>query len=141
MRYANRFLCVIRRAAVLLLILTIGGARHTAGQTTKGARSKEQSSFSLEQPLKEPVQVRNGALQILKKDFSVTASGCDDDQVSAAWFEASELHLEGPLEVQLLVTRLDPESQRGINRYRNARVGAVAGGHPVFVIYRFDDQR
>lgn len=68
----------------------------------------EQTRFGLEESMVRPVPVPPTVLAILKDDAEVRSSGCRDqaesaDEVSASWFEASQIHLDGSDELDLLV--------------------------------------
>lgn len=79
----------------------------------------EQSKFSAEAyTFKRPVRVPSDALQLLRNDGHVLSSlkteNLKGDQLPIEWFTASEIHLDGPHEVDLLVM--------GVDRLRGANV-------------------
>jgi hypothetical protein len=68
----------------------------------------EQIRFGLEESALHPVPLPQAVLKILMNDGQVRTSRCvsEDEQaqaISASWFEASQIHLDGPDEVDLLV--------------------------------------
>lgn len=79
-------------------------------QHTKPKEPKEQSEFGIELevvPIQRPVTLPQEALDALSKDERV-ASCLENDELSAEelpanWFAASEIHLDGPNETDLVV--------------------------------------
>lgn len=72
---------------------------------------QEQARFGLEEPVSQPAPIPDAVLAILKTDSVVLTSGCGDGQpasiISASWFEAAQVHLDGPEEIALLVKAKD----------------------------------
>jgi len=93
----------------LLLAVTMYGA---TGHTQQGEKplQREQSSFSMEQeivPIEKPVTLPGGALQALEKDTDVSScmenANVSSGQLPSSWFVGSQIHLEGPGEMDLIV--------------------------------------
>jgi hypothetical protein len=104
----------MRKNCLAALILTPGFLTTISeSQQTKLPPPHEQVRFGLEEPVIRTVPVPNAVLGILKTDSVVSTSGCVDqgqsspDKISASWFEASEIHLSRPSEVDLLVKAKD----------------------------------
>lgn len=77
-------------------------------QQAKKHPSKEQIRFGLEESVSHPVPIPDVVLAALKTDSEVRASRCVDEvqpspAISASWFEGSQIHLDGPGEIDLLV--------------------------------------
>jgi hypothetical protein len=86
-------------------ILMTGAAKPQQGNKSIPS---EQTRFGLEESVVHPVPVPSKVVAILKDDAEVRSRGCRDqaesaNQVSASWFEASQIHLDGSGEVHLLV--------------------------------------
>lgn len=71
---------------------------------------KEQSSFSVEQdivPIEKPSHLPQEALQVLAEEAGVASclenEGLSSDKLPSSWFIVSEIHLDGPNEVDLAV--------------------------------------
>ncbi|HKM66986.1 MAG TPA: hypothetical protein VJX70_07465 [Candidatus Acidoferrum sp.] len=84
----------------------------TEPQQTKKSTAYEQTRFDLEVVVRHPVPLPQAVLKILRHDGEVRSSRCvsEDDQaqaISASWFEASQIHLDGPDEVDLLAKGKD----------------------------------
>lgn len=103
------------RATVRVLTLALTGALVTITtdpQQTKKSAAPEQTRFGLEELVRHPVPLPEAVLKILRDDGEVRSSRCvsEDDQaqaISASWFEASQIHLDGPYEADLLVKAKD----------------------------------
>jgi hypothetical protein len=75
-------------------------------QTTFGSDAASAEEFT-----RKPVEVPAGALQVLRDTltmdrgtlYCIKKGGLEPDQVSASWFVGSEIHLDGPEEVDLIV--------------------------------------
>jgi len=89
--------------------------------TPKGKhRQSEQSDFSVEQelvPVEKPSHLSQEALQVLAKEAGVASclknEGLSSDQLPSSWFVASQIHLDGPNEVDFVVLpNLASEPQR-----------------------------
>ena len=94
----------------LLLTTTLLAAIQVTGTAwgTHKSGPPEQSTFSMEDAsLQRPVSVPEGALAILRKDKHVLqyleAEGKSAAELTAESFLASEIHLDGPEEVDLVV--------------------------------------
>ncbi len=90
-----------------------------AAQRAKGPRPKDQSLFSAEdETVQRPVAIPEDALQILRNDDQVLqylkAEGKSPDELTTESFLASEIHLDGPDEKDLIVV--------GADRLRGANV-------------------
>jgi len=81
-------------------------------QTSKGTapNQAEQSKFGIEleaEPVQRPVELPRAALDALSEDKRVasclTRNGLSAKELPANWFIASEIHLDGPNEVDLVV--------------------------------------
>jgi hypothetical protein len=99
------------RSAVLLIIAALL-ARGAESQQAKKRPSQEQTRFGLEQPVSKPVPIPDAILSILDTDSEVLTSRCVEEgrptrKISASWFEASQIHLDGPEEIDLLVKAKD----------------------------------
>lgn len=95
---------------ILAALLVTGADRQTVnrdGQT-------EQTSFGADPPpgqqfIRKPLQLPAAALQVLRDTLDrgtlncLKHNGITPDEVPAAWFVASEIHLDGPEEVDLIV--------------------------------------
>jgi hypothetical protein len=85
--------------ALLSLAATVGWANETREQTVFDADPSV--------PIVRPIALPNGAAQILAKDDNVVACMKDNPIPQAAslasWFTASEIHLNGPNEADLVV--------------------------------------
>jgi len=105
-----------------------------AGQTAKRARSEEQSRFNSEQgfagePIQHPVSLPVGALRVLADDDGVSSclenENMTRDQLPASWFVASEIHLDGPDELDLVVLpNLDTGIAQNLRRPAGCFLGA-----------------
>ena len=79
----------------------------------KGSAGDEQSHFSEEllvAPIQKPSKLPEGLLQQLRTDsIAVKASkpcpkqNGSSDEIDASWFQTSEIHLDGPDEIDLIV--------------------------------------
>lgn len=81
-----------------------------ATQHVKSNEQKEQSNFGIELdlvPIQRPAELSRAALRVLSKDERVASCLKHDDlsaeELPADWFVASEIHLGGPNEVDLVV--------------------------------------
>jgi len=68
--------------------------------------------FGLEESVIQPVPIPDAILAMLRSDSEVRTSRCVDEgqtspDISASWFEASQIHLDGPEEIDLLVKAKD----------------------------------
>jgi hypothetical protein len=79
---------------------------------------QEQSGFNYEleiDPIQRPVELSEAALQTLSKDERIhsclDSEGMLADELPANWFVASEIHPEGPNEIDLIVCYPAGESQ------------------------------
>jgi hypothetical protein len=98
-------------SAVLLTIAVVLG-RGVESQQSKKRASQEQTRFGLEESVNQPVRIPEPVQFIQSTDPDVRTSRCvDEDQslpkISVSWFEASQIHLTGPKEMDLLVKAKD----------------------------------
>jgi hypothetical protein len=98
--------------SVVLLIVAALLARGAESQQTKKRPSQEQMRFGLEESVIQPVPIPDAVLAMLRSDSEVGTSRCVDEgqtspDISASWFEASQIHLDGPEEIDLLVKAKD----------------------------------
>jgi hypothetical protein len=89
----------------LLLLVTCTGGQNTRKSNSIAA---EQSHFSAEsETVDRPANVTEGVLQVLRTDADVRnvlkAENLRPDQLPSSWFSASEIHLNGPSEIDLIV--------------------------------------
>ena len=99
------------RSAMLLIVAALL-ARGAESQQAKKRPSPEQMRFGLEESVDLPVPIPDAVLAVLSSDSAVRTSGCVDQgqsalEISASWFEASRIHLDGPEEIDLLVKAKD----------------------------------
>jgi hypothetical protein len=99
------------RAAALLIIAALL-AHGAESQQTKKRPSQEQTRFGLEESVNQPIPIPDEVLSILSTDSEVRTSRCVDEgqptpKISVSWFEASQIHLDGPEEIDLLVKAKD----------------------------------
>ena len=99
--------------AVLGAVLSV--PQVLTAQHTKPAEQKEQSEFGIELeavPIQRPVTLPRAALDALSNDKGVASclenAGLSGDELPANWFVASEIHLNGPNEADLVVLPGDP---------------------------------
>ena len=98
-------------AACVLLVVELLATTAKSHQAKENS-PQEQTRFGLEESVARPVSIPEAVLSILGDDSEVRTSGCAvNDQtankISASWFEASQIHLDGPKEVDLLVKAKD----------------------------------
>jgi hypothetical protein len=94
---------------LLLLLLLFPAGSHAQTSIALGATRQEQSVFNADpsEQVTHPIRVPNAVLQLLAKDTAVAA--CMKDNPIApggsltSWFTASEIHLNGPDEADLVV--------------------------------------
>jgi hypothetical protein len=124
---------LVKCAGVLVLVIflfQIGEER----QSVKNPQVQEQSDFSVEQqyvqtPIRQPVDVPESVLQILRNDkryvlACAKAQNLSADQVPGMWFIGSQIHLDGPAEVDLVVQpRLQPDLRPSNRCILGANVG------------------
>jgi hypothetical protein len=89
-------------------------ASYVVAQTSKKVDQSEQTIFgsdagSPEEFTRKPVEVPGAALQVIRDSFVRGTLNClkhfgtTPDVVPASWFVASEIHLDGPDEIDLIV--------------------------------------
>ena len=95
-------------------VVVVFGLLVTAAKSNQARKnvSQEQTNFGLEEDITRPVSIPKAVLSILMDDSEVRTSRCvvndqTADKISASWFEASQIHLDGPKEVDLLVKAKD----------------------------------
>ncbi len=109
----------MNRNRAMLVIMTVGlFAVACAAQSVKRAGVKEQSRFSAEDDtVNRPVDVPEGVLQILRRDERVRlyleAEEKSPEELTTASFLASQIHLDGVDEVDLIV--IGEDRLRGAN--------------------------
>ena len=98
-----------RHSAILLPLAVLSVTQVLIGQHTGAQPQKEQSAFGIDDavPVVRPVTLSRAALNALSRDERV-ASCLEDETLSvkalpANWFVASEIHLDGPNETDLVV--------------------------------------
>jgi hypothetical protein len=97
--------------SALLMISAVFCAPHLfIAQHTNANEQKEQSEFGIElevNPILRPVELPRAALDALSKDkrvvFCLEKIGLSPEELPANWFIASEIHLNGPNERDLVV--------------------------------------
>ena len=103
---------LIRKSALVLVGIVLTGTRMLPCQhsVANAPRGQEQSNFTVELeigPIQRPVQLSGTALSTLSKDKRVAScledAGLRPEQLTADWFIASEIHLGGPRERDLIV--------------------------------------
>jgi hypothetical protein len=99
---------MFRLQSTALLVIGALLPHEAESEQAKKHPSKEQIKFGLEESVNQPVPIPDAVLAALKTDSEVRTSRCvDGDQpsltVSALWFEASQIHLDGAGEIDLLV--------------------------------------
>jgi hypothetical protein len=100
---------------MIVCLLEISGN----GQNAKNTESKEQCLFGADDTtVEQPVALPTGALQVLRKDeqvlLSLKAEGKSADELTPMSFLASEIHLDGTGETDLIVI--------GVGKLRGASV-------------------
>jgi hypothetical protein len=113
---------------VLILICVRGAAQSQTGAAAKG-QEPEQTVFGAEALpgealVKKPVEIPNGVLQILRDNLYrgtinciKNVNGLEPQQVPASWFMASEIHLDGAGEIDLIVRPGDLMQSPSPNRW------------------------
>jgi hypothetical protein len=96
-----------KRGKLVLLIASMF-VNAAEGQQTKKVVSHEQSSFGIENEVERPVTVPEDVLQLLRSDPLVLRMGClkenrPPERIQASWFAASQIHLDGANETDLVV--------------------------------------
>ena len=102
------------RRFTFFLILAALFASYVVAQTSKKVDQSEQTIFgsdagSPEEFTRKPVEVPAAALQVIRDSFvggdlnCLKHFGATPDEVPASWFVASEIHLDGPDEIDLIV--------------------------------------
>jgi hypothetical protein len=96
------------KPVIMLVLIIIASAAFIEAQTTGKPSVKEQSLFGAEEEtLDRPVKVPDGALELLRRDELVLqyleAEKKSPDQLTAEPFLASEVHLDGAAETDLIV--------------------------------------
>jgi hypothetical protein len=94
---------------VLLAFMVALAATLAHAQHANKPGSREQLVFSTEQqllPVERPVSIPEGALQALRDNEYVRtclSKGQTPEEIPASWFVGSEIHLDGPDEIDLIV--------------------------------------
>lgn len=97
-----------KQAILSVVISSILGVA-SIGQSSKEPAAEEQSLFGAEDDtVEKPVNLPTRVLQILAKDEHVAqylkAQGQSPDELTTESFLASEIHLDGPHEIDLIAT-------------------------------------
>ena len=100
-----------RQLGSFLLLVAVTAC--AGAQTPKKENDPEQTTFGADPPpqefMRKPVQVPPAALQVLRDSLGrgtlncLKHNGVTTDDVPALWFVASEIHLDGPEEIDLIV--------------------------------------
>lgn len=107
---------------LIIAVFIVGSARAQSGANS---RRGEQTAFAAdtipgEVRIKKPVDISNGALQVLRNTerarLCITAAAISTKEVLASWFVGSEIHLNGPDEVDLIVEPRDLSEKPSANR-------------------------
>lgn len=109
----------MNRYWLTLCVLILGGASLMWSAQAENGKSKEQLLFSAEdETFDHPLPIPRGVLEILRKDTQVLqyleAVKKSPDELTGRPFLASQVHLDGPDELDLIVM--------GIDRLRGANV-------------------
>jgi hypothetical protein len=106
---------------VWFLVLATVLESSRGAQLPQSDQQREQTTFGFEwEPgdIRKPVEVPDTALQVLRDTLSrgplncIKGKGTTPDQVPASWFVASEIHLDGPDEVDLIVVPNGPRMSK-----------------------------
>jgi len=103
-----------RKRVVRFLVLAAVLEGSVVAQKPGRNQQPEQTNFSsdagsAQEFTRKPVEVSMGALQVLRDTLSrgllncIKGHGATPDQVPASWFVGSEIHLDGPEEMDLIV--------------------------------------
>ena len=106
-RIGIRAMATAGLVSLLLCVVLVGFAQVRQANPKE---NHEQHDFSIEQeivPIERPVGLPESALQALQEDSAVISCLADqnvkNDRVPSSWFVASEVHLAGPDEIDLIV--------------------------------------
>lgn len=105
---------------VALGALLVVSGRGASAQNSASERAPEQTVFDAEADtsellVKRPVEIPDSALQVLRDTLTggtrncLTTMGTTPAQAPASWFLASEIHLNGPNEIDLVVVPNAPK--------------------------------
>ncbi|GEM_PF-3263704 len=106
-------------------------------QTNTEANRKEQLRFAIETqavPVQQPIKLSKTALQTLSKNESVRSclenEELSPEELPASWFFASEIHLDGPKGIYLIVLPGDGPTDTPPGEVRSGAclLGASTGG-------------
>lgn len=96
----------MRQLFQLLIVISLFASIFNS-QIGKQPQSSEQSRFAVEGiPIEKPKDVPESVLKVLRKDAYVVACLKEAQSVSeipASWFVGSEIHLDGPEQIDLIV--------------------------------------
>lgn len=117
----------LKHRNLLLPVLAITALLGTSVSAQKTARNQqpEQTAFSSDVipgqvAIRKPVEISEDALQVLRNTrkvrLCIEAGQTTAEQVSASWFVGSEIHLNGPNEVDLIVQPRDLPEKPSENR-------------------------
>jgi hypothetical protein len=97
------------RGALLMIVAVLCAPHLLIAQHTNANDQKEQSEFGIEldvNPIVRPVELPRTALDALSEDkrvvFCLKKNGLSPEELPADWFVASEIHLDGPNETDLV---------------------------------------
>jgi len=126
-----------RRIPILPLILMFAVSLMNAPRLTSQAKdqtaqqtpAQEQTTFGSEAALRRPVPIPDDALVVLTDSLGQGTTNCirnmaklTADLVPASWFVGSEIHLDGPDEIDLIVQPNDDARESGSVCLRGAHV-------------------
>ena len=76
-------------------------------QTKPRVNRAEQTRFGLEEPINQPVPIPEDVLKMLRQDSDISACDLEQpnsrDSIPSTWYEASQIHLDGPNQIDLIV--------------------------------------
>lgn len=122
---------------VLAVSIALFFAARQGDQNAKRATSKEQSGFNYEleiDPVQRPAKLSRAALLVLSKDVMIHScmerQKLSAEDLPANWFIASEIHLDGPSAIDLVVLPGDrvPGTPDGEVSPNACLLGANTGG-------------
>jgi hypothetical protein len=103
-------LIFVLKSALSMISAVLCAPHLLIAQHTNANDQKEQSEFGIElevNPILRPVELSQAALDALSKDkrvvFCLKRNGLSPEELPANWFIASEIHLNGPNERDLVV--------------------------------------
>lgn len=105
---------VTSKRIIQVLAMMMAFGQSPVGQSVTSDRQSEQTSFGAEAIpgealVKNPVEVPKAALQVLRGALSRGELNCvrveevRPEEIPSSWFVASEIHLDGPDEIDLII--------------------------------------